>query len=247
MINCQDKEQTSQKAADFKSAILILHGWGSSSKNWGRVKEILESRGYKVFIPDLPGFGEAPRPQQPWAIDDYVEWLGKFSEKENISRFFLLGHSFGGAVAVKFSLKYPQKIEKLFLVASSGIRQKTLKKRLLKTAAALFKKLSLGPFYSLARRAFYKFIVRSDYPYAQGVMKETFLKVISEDISSYFNRISIPTIIIWGEKDNVVPISNGYFMNREIKNSKLVIIPGADHDLERDVPEILSQKISESL
>jgi len=228
--------------------ILILHGWGSRAENWSRVKELLENQGYKVFVPDLPGFGENSPLSRAWAIDDYVEWVSEFCEKNNLSQFFLLGHSFGGAVAVKFSLKYPEKVKKMFLVASSGIRRKTIKKEILKKIANFLKFFSFLPFYSSIRKIFYKIVIqKSDYPYTEGIMKETYLKIINEDISSCFSEVSVPTIIIWGDKDDVLPVENAYFINQKIKNSDLVIIPGVNHDLERKVPEILAEKIKEFL
>ena len=230
------------------SIILILHGWGSRAENWSQVKELLEREGYKVFAPDLPGFGKNPPLSRPWAIDDYVEWLNDFCEKNNLSQFFLLGHSFGGAISLKFSLKCPEKVKKMFLVASSGIRRKNLKKKIFKKIANFSKFFSFFPFYPLFRKIFYKIIIKkSDYPYTEGIMKETYLKVINEDLSFLFSQVSVPTIIIWGEKDDVLPVENAYFMNQKIKNSNLIIIAGANHDLERKVPEILTEKIKEFL
>ena len=74
------------------TSVLILHGWGwpISSPQWARVKELLETAGYEVFLPDLPGFGQTPSPKEPWAIDDYVEWVKNFCEKNNLSQIFLL-------------------------------------------------------------------------------------------------------------------------------------------------------------
>jgi len=224
--------------------LLILHGWGSRAENWSRVKELLERKGYKVFVPDLPGFGENPPLSRAWSIDDYVEWVSDFCEKNNLSQFFLLGHSFGGAVAVKFSLKYPEKVKKMFLVASSGIRRKTIKKEIFKKIANFLKFFSFLPFYFPIRKIFYKIIIqKSDYPYTKGIMKETYLKIVNEDISFCFSEVSVPTIIIWGDKDDVLPVKNAYFINQKIKNSNLVIVVGANHDLERKVPEILVEKI----
>jgi len=205
-------------------------------------------------VPDLPGFGENPPPEKPWSIDDYVNWVKNYIEKlsqtrgEPVEPFFLLGHSFGGSVAIKFSLKYPENIKKIFLVASAGIRRKTIKKGIMRKTTKFLRIFSFLPFYSLLRKVFYRIIIpKSDYPYAQGVMKETYLKVVDEDLSNYFSGISVSTVIIWGEKDDVFSIKNAYFMNREIKNSNLVIIPKADHDLERKVPEILAEKIIQFL
>lgn len=225
--------------------IFILHGWGSCAENWQPVKELLENRGFKVFIPDLPGFGKTTAPSTAWSIDDYVEWIKDYCEKQNLSQFFLLGHSFGGALAVKFVLKYPEKIKKMFLLASSGIRKRSLKGKIFKKMAIFLKILSFLPFYFWIRKIFYKiFIPKSDYPYiGKEVMRETYLKVINEDISSCFSQVSVPTVIIWGDEDKVVRLKDAYFINQKIKNSDLIIIPRIGHDLKRQVPEILVEKI----
>jgi pimeloyl-ACP methyl ester carboxylesterase len=228
--------------------ILILHGWGSCAKNWSRVKELLENQGYKIYLPDLPGFGQNSSLSKPWSIDDYVAWVKEYSEKQNLSQFFLLGHSFGGSLAIKFSLKYPERIKKMFLVASAGIRKKTIRKKILGRISKFFKIFSFLPFYSFIRKIFYKFIVKkSDYPYLSETMRETYLNIINEDLSGLLFQVTVPTIIIWGEKDDVVSLKEGQFINQNIKNSKLLIIPGANHDLERKAPEILVQKILNSI
>jgi pimeloyl-ACP methyl ester carboxylesterase len=217
--------------------LLILHGWGSSAKNWAQVKKVLEEQGYKVFLPDLPGFGENLLLKKAWSIDDYVEWLREFCEKNNISQVFLLGHSFGGAVAAKYSFKYPENVEKLFLIASSGIRKKTFKKELLKKISPFFRR------FSLIKKIFYRFFIKSDYQQTSGLLRETYLKVINEDISAVFSQIKIPVIIIWGEKDEITPLSDAFFINQEIKNSKLEVLPGIGHRIREQAFETLISKI----
>lgn len=94
---------------------LILHGWGSNSDRWQKVADILSQK-LLVIVPDLPGFGKSQKPSTALSIDGYVEWVKEFSEKvpELGNDFYLLGHSFGGALAAKFAIKHNQKIKKLF-------------------------------------------------------------------------------------------------------------------------------------
>jgi len=207
--------------------LLILHGWGSKSANWKKVAEMLIGRGVKVIIPDLPGFGESQPPKTVWGLDDYADFVRKFSKKTNLKDFYLLGHSFGGAVAVKYAINFPPK--KLFLVSAACFRKSSFRKRTLRLLAKLFKVFSFIPY---ARKAFYKFIVkRSDYPYAQGVMKQIYLEAIKQDIGNILDLIKVPTVIIWGDKDKVTPLVQAHLIKDKIKNSKLNIIPNADHDL----------------
>lgn len=225
---------------------LILHGWGSGSDNWKKVGELLAQNNFRVFIPDLPGFGKSQESKEVWGLDSYVEWLYGFCQeiKELNGSFYLLGHSFGGALASKFAIKYNQKVEKLFLVAPSGIREKTVKKKMLAKVSKFIKIFSFLPLYDVTRKVFYRVVVGgNDYTSAKGMMRENFLKVVSEDLSQCLSFIKVPTVIIWGDNDNLTPMLHADIFNKKIENSKLIIVPGAPHALQIVHPEILAEKI----
>lgn len=115
-------------------------------------------------------------------------------------------------------------------------------------ASKILKVFSFLPFYPLFKKAFYKYVIkRSDYPQTEGFLRETFLNVIKEDLSPYLSSIKIPTVLIWGDKDKATPLRDGKFMNGQIKNSKLEIIPGANHFLNNNHPEELSKIILNNL
>jgi len=227
---------------------IILHGWGSNSSRWIKEAEIISEKGFKVIIPDLPGFGESDKLANPWTDNDYVKWFEEFTKNLNIEEFYLLGYSFGGALAAKISVKYPQRVQRLFLVAAALIRKKTTQKTFSSKISKFIKLFYFLPYYNLFRKAVYKFVIRkSDYVYTEGIMKQTYLNVISDDISFNLPFIKVPTVIIWGDKDQSVPIADARLVNEKIKNSKLVIIPGADHLMHKQLPELLSEKILENL
>jgi len=227
---------------------LILHGWGSMSDRWAKEAEILAEKGYQVIIPDLPGFGASDKLTRPWTVNDYVKWFEEFLKILNIQDFNLLGYSFGGALATKMSVKYPQRILKLFLVAAAVIRKKTNKKSISAKIAKIVKLFYFLPFYNFFRKAVYKFIIRkSDYIYTEGIMKETYLNVVSDDVSFNLPFIRVPTVIIWGDKDQSTPIEDAREVKEKIKNSTLVVVPGADHLIHKQMPEVLAEKILENL
>jgi len=227
---------------------LILHGWGSNSDRWVPVAEEISKKGFKVIVPDLPGFGKSDALLAPWNTNKYIDFIDQFVKELNIVDFYLLGHSFGGALASKLAVKHVQEVKKLFLVSAACIRTKTAKKSFFRKIAKIAKLFYFLPCYGFIRKAVYKFIIRkSDYVYVEGIMKQTYLNVVVEDLSFHLPFIKVPTVIIWGEKDELTPLEDAHLINEKIKNSKLIVIPGVGHDLNRKQPDILSEKILENI
>jgi len=231
--------------------ILILHGWGIGSKTWSRVKKDLEGRGCEVFVPDLPGFGSNPAPAKPWAIDDYADWVRDYCDKNNLSQFFLVGHSFGGGIAVKFFNRYSEKVKRLILVAPALVREKTYRYYLALTFAKsgklLFSIPGLSYFQPIARKILYSLIGSRDYYKLETektlTMKDTFKKVISEDLRPYLKNIKVPTLLIWGKKDNMTPFKYTNLINKEISTLRFEAVADGEHVLNLQNPEILVEKI----
>lgn len=226
--------------------ILILHGWGSKSDRWVRVAELLSQNNFSVVVPDLPGFGKSAAPPVPWGTEDYCNFIEQFIQKIGLQSFYLLGHSFGGGLAAVYAAAAPRRVKKLLLFASAIVRRKTIKKKVFEIISKVFKIFSFIPLYPLFRKAVYKYIIRrSDYPYTSGSMKETYWKVIRHDLSSDLSSIQAPTLIIWGDKDDVIPVADAYLIQEKIKNSQVMIISGGDHDIEQHMPASLAENIRE--
>lgn len=234
--------KTNYKLAGFGPAVLILHGWGASSDSWIRVQNILAGRGYKVVIPDFPGFGKSDNPARAWGVGDYVEWLKNFIEIGGFNEpVFLLGHSFGGRVAIKFARRYSEKIKKLILCASAGIKPKLNIKQKIFSLLAKTKKVETGSL--LAKKAFYSLLGQRDYFQAQGVMKETIKKILEEDLLPELSQVKTKTLILWGKKDKMVSVKYAQIFHQEIKNSQFKIFPDAGHSPHLEMPEKLSEAI----
>lgn len=253
-ISIKDLE-VNYKIAGVGPAILVLHGWGGSSDSWLNVQDILSKRGYTVLVLDFPGFGKSVPPDKPWSVGDYMEFLSSFvdkieeKEKEFKSPFFLLGHSFGGRISIKFCLKHPKKIKKIILCDSAGIRQTyDLKGFLIFLTAsvgnALFTPKIMIRFKDSIRNLFYRLIRNRDYVKAKGVMKETIKKVLGENLLPELKNITQETLIIWGEKDKMVPLKYGRIFNKYIIGSKLEIIKKIGHSPHLECPEKLSELMS---
>lgn len=219
--------------------LLILHGWGSKKERWQTVAKLLSSRGFQVIIPDLPGFGESNIPNNTWDTDDYANFVDGFIKHLEIKDFYLLGHSFGGNIAVKYAIKNAR-IKKLFLVGAACIRSKTTKINMLYIVSRIFKFLGVIPF---VKRIFYR-IIKSDYHYTSGLMRKIYLKVLKEDLSEVLNKVKVPTLIIWGDKDKVTPLNLGKEIQSKIDGSGIEIIPNMGHNLHSECPGLLADIIA---
>jgi pimeloyl-ACP methyl ester carboxylesterase len=236
------------KIAGQGPAILVLHGWGGSSGSWSEVQKILAARGYTVVCPDFPGFGKSIFPKRPWGIDDYSRLVLNFSKKLGLEEFFLLGHSFGGRVAIRFAIQYPEKLKSLILCNSAGIKPKLgLKAKLIywiaKIGNAIFTPRHIARFKDTARNIFYSFLHKKDYVKAKGVMKETIKMALADDLLPDLEKIKMRTLIVWGGKDKMVPPKYAETMKKNIKNSRLEIFPKVGHSPHLEAPEKLSELI----
>jgi len=226
---------------------LILHGWGASSKSWIKIQEKL-SENFKVFSLDFPGFGKSDLPPSAWEVQDYVHLVLDYAKEIELKKFHLLGHSFGGRVCIKLAAQFPEKIDKLFLIDTAGIKVKNgLKIRLAKIIVSFLSIFKIIPGFKFGRKIFYRFVLRqTDYLKARGVMKETFKKVIREDLTPLLKKITAPTLIVWGEKDKMTPIKDAYLIKQKIKNSKLEIFD-CGHSPHLDMEDVLVKTILDFL
>lgn len=232
-------------------AILLLHGWGSSSDSWIEVQEALSKEGYFVVCPDLPGFGKSDLPKFPYSVSDYQKIIIEFAKNifsDSSSDLILLGHSFGGRISIKIAAEKSLNIKKLILCNPAGIKVKpSIKSQIIILIASLGDLIfSIKPFKKLkhsARNFFYFFIKRRDYAKSKGIMKKTIKKILNEDLSSILDKIESETLLLWGEKDKIIPLKCSRIFKEKIKNSHLEVIPKVGHSPHLESPLILVKKI----
>lgn len=227
--------------------IIILHGWSSKIEKWSPVIKEFEKKGLKVFFPKLPGFGEK-MPAKSFNLDDYSQWLKKYLEEKKLKKAVILGHSFGGWVALKFTSENPKHLSRLILISSSGIKHSNPLKFLFLLISKIGKLIFLIPGISLFRKParwfFYRLIGEKDYYQANRWQKETLKKILKEHLNQEaLEKIKTPVLILWGKKDEVTPIEDAYLLNKKIKNSKLLVLPSASHSLPFEEKEWLVKQV----
>lgn len=240
----------------MEKSILIIHGWGAYTSSWSKVKQNLTKAGFKVYVPDLPGFGVDKDPRKPWSTDDYVEWIKQYTERNKLRKFTLLGHSFGGRLAVKFSTKYRKKVTGLILLDSSwmgsenklGFRVRFLFKlselKYFLTSLGFFGKI-IYPF--MRELSYFLAGTREYYLIKTKVMKKTFEKTAKDNLNPCLSQSDIPTLIVWGEKDRIIPLGVAYGIKEKIQNSKLYVISKIGHNPHLECPDKLSRIINKFL
>ncbi|MCD5396178.1 MAG: alpha/beta hydrolase [Candidatus Pacebacteria bacterium] len=228
--------------------LLILHGWGASSRSWEEVQDLL-SKNFRVICLDLPGFGKSDPPPYAWDVENYAQFIFALLRELKLKQFYLLGHSFGGAVALKLALIQPDKVKRLILVNAAIVRKpKTILKKILSFFAGIISLFNFLPGYQFFRGSFYRLVLRkTDYLKTAGVMRQTFTKVISENLQPYCSKINIPTLIIWGEQDKITPLKDGILINKLIPNSRIITIKKTEHAPNLSHPEELARIIKENL
>lgn len=243
-----DNSKINYKIAGQGPAILILHGWGGSSDSWVEVQRILAGKGYKVIAPDFSGFGKSITPPEPWGVKEYVGIILKFTEELGLDKFVLLGHSFGGRIAIRLTHEHPEKVEKLILCNSAGIKPKPGIKTtavfiLVRIGNAILSPKYLVRFKDSVRNIFYSFLRKKDYVKANEMMKKIIRKILNEDLSDDLVDIKNKTLIVWGERDKMVPVKYAYIFKEKISNSELEIMPKIGHSPHLEEPKKLSQII----
>ncbi len=202
--------------------IVLLHGWGQNIEMMDPIGKRLEDK-FKITIIDFPGFGKTEEPNSPWTIDDYTEYLKELIDTMKIKKPILIGHSFGGRVAINYSSKYD--VSKLVLFGSPCQASKQKDSLKTKTLKSLKKIKMLSEFGEKMK----KYIGSDDYKKASPIMRETLVNTIGQDLVEAASKIKIPTIIMWGDLDEAATLEDAKKLEEVITDSGLIIFPGFTH------------------
>lgn len=220
--------------------VLALHGWGRRGKDFSAALD-----GIDALALDLPGFGASPSPDEVIGAHGYADIVHQVFDLFDRPPV-LVGHSFGGRIAVCLAAKYPYRIKGLVLTGVPLVR------------LSPGKKPSIG--YRVARRLNKIGVVSdnrmetlkrsrgsSDYRAATGVMRDVLVKVVNESYEPEMLALKSHVELIWGGKDTEVPIEVAEKANETIDDSNLTVLPGVGHLVPTQAPEQLRSTIMEML
>jgi pimeloyl-ACP methyl ester carboxylesterase len=220
--------------------LIILHGGGSGAAAWGKNIEVLSQR-YKVFVPDLPGFGSSQPLQGPYYINEIVTFVEHFTRALDLKKFYLMGHSFGGGLALHYTLKNPSHVRKLVLVSSLCLgREISWWVRVFSSPILC---LSLGH----TTIGIWKGIKRLISFFGPWEIPEPITSAsihigcrisnITEQtvvLIKQLPQIIAPTLLMWGKNDPIVPYTQAYYAADLIPDCRVRIFSDCGHSVYRD-------------
>lgn len=214
---------------------VILQGWGTSYPLYDVVANSIASK-YRVLQFDLPGFGSSQEPPESWNVDQFTDFFINLMEALGIKKTVLIGHSYGGRMIIKLVARdiIPFEIEKIVLIDSAGVMPKrSFGQKVRVFRYKILKKiLYFKPVYLLFSELIelWKSTQGSeDYRNASPVMKGCLVKAVNEDLTHLFEKNKYDTLLIWGDKDEATPLSDGKLMEKLMPSAGLAVIPGTGH------------------
>lgn len=224
-IKCLDSEIAYQKSGKGKIPVILMHGWGVSRTLMEPLVDHF-SHIFTVYYFDWPGFGESSTPPRIYTTITYCEVFAAFVKQLKIENPILIAHSFGCRIAMRYATSNP--VRKMILTGAAGLKPKRVWSYYPKVYSFKVLKLirRLPGLSGLGSRLK---VGSSDYQVLTGVMKDTFVAVVNEDISGLLINIKCEVLLVYGEKDQDTPLWMGEYLASHLPNAGLAVFAGDDH------------------
>jgi pimeloyl-ACP methyl ester carboxylesterase len=199
--------------------LVLLHGLSGSTRWWVRNASAL-AEAHRVHVLNLPGFGDLPWRSPRFVLTEAADWVADWLAAVGLDACHLVGHSMGGYIAIRLAARRPECVRRLVLVSPAGVPtgRSMLGYGVPLVAAALAADPTFLPVLAIdALRAGPLTILRAARD------------LLGEDVRDDLNAIRAPTLLVWGERDTLVPPSIGPAMRDEIRDARLVLLTGAGH------------------
>ena len=255
-----------QEAGDDSAApLLLIHGFASSNLVWSKVLLPLAEAGFRVIAPDLLGYGYSGKPRElDYTIASQARMITGLLKKLGIARVCLVGSSYGGAVAATIALDDPELVEKLVLVGAVTNNRPT-RYMLMRLFGSPIIGDILSPLVVGSRRLLRMRMKRvydrhawelderrvqaRHIPLATRGTHRAIIRTVrrwdAERISRDAHLLTQPTLIVWGDKDREVPLSDGERLQQEIPNSRLLVFRECGHLPHEEYPAEFTKLVSE--
>ncbi len=221
--------------------LVVIHGGGGDARTWwDNITEL--SKQYTIYAPDLPGYGGSQPLDGEYFIPELSEFLDKFAAKLGLESFNLVGHSLGGGIALDYALRSPHRVKKLVLVSSLCLgREIAFWVRLLSIPALVS---SVGAL-SVAVLKGMKWLIMHMLNPAQIIMplspasmavggSITTFRQQSLVLENRLSEIRVPTLLVWGAKDPIVPVRHAYAAAKVIPDCQVKVFESRGHNVHRD-------------
>lgn len=213
--------------------VLMIHGLSGSTRWWRPVVPAFAEH-FRVYLINLPGFGAAVPRGRLLPLAHLASWIEAWADEVGLSRVHVLGHSMGGYVAMRLAAETPRRVSRLVLVASAGIPvAPRLGNYLVPMARA---STVLAP-------AFLPVLAADAMRAGPWNLLRAAMDLQRQDARTLLPRIEAPTLVVWGDRDVLVPLAAARILNSGIKGSRLAVIPGAGHVPMYDRPRELIDTI----
>jgi len=214
--------------------LLLLHGWGANIAVVWPLAQAMIPLGYRVCAPDMPGFGQTPPPPVAWTVYDYARFVVAYLDQQGLEQVDLFGHSFGGRLGLILGADYAPRIRKMALADAAGIKAPTpwpvaLRLNVYKGIRDTLYRVGARTLADTLRNAYNKRYGSVDFQQVLGVMRETFVNVVNEDLRAHAQRVKQPTLLFWGDQDQDTPLWQGQMLETLIPDAGLIVHKGAGH------------------
>ncbi len=252
------------RAAGSGPLVVLLHGIAGSSVTWERVIPRLSSH-FRVVAPDLLGHGESPKPRGDYSLGAYANLIRDLLNALGEERGTIVGHSLGGGIAMQFAYQYPERCERLVLISSGGLGREVhpiLRAAVLPGAEVVLPWLSVAATRSIGtlvktvgRFGFresadlaetWRSFVSLEDPEARRAFLYTVRGIIDlggqrvDATDKLYLTAGLPTLIVWGAQDPLIPVEHAYRAHESIPGSRLEIFSGAGHYPYLEDPELFA-------
>ena len=236
-----------ERHGESPAKVVALHGWGRTRADWSATL-----RGYDALALDLPGFGEAPAPDSGWSTSEYAEWVAECLDEEIGSggdRMVLVGHSFGGRVAVRLAATSPELLRGVVLTGVPLLRAETHAPK----PAFGFRALRfLNKWHFISNDLMEKQRRKrgsADYRAVEDEMREVLVKAVNEDYGDALDAIAaegLPVALVWGQHDTAATVAMAEQAQARIgAHADLVVVPGSGHELDDALVSALRRAIDD--